>query len=95
MQNIIIIRYDWFRSRKGEIFMSDIRLDFRNINSEWERAHRLMEVLPSVGSVDVINISVNQTDGSGYWLDILEENGFGYTAQGEIDQQQIIARRIH
>lgn len=75
--------------------MSDIRLDFRNINSEWERAHRLMEVLPSVGSVDVINIAVNQVDITGPWLDILQENGFGYTSQAEIDQQQIIARRIH
>lgn len=75
--------------------MSDIRLDFRNLNSEWERAHRLMEVLPSAGSTDIINIAVNQTDGTGPWLDILQENGFGYVSQTDIDQQQIIARRIN
>lgn len=77
--------------------MGDIRLDFRNVGSEWERAHRLMEVLPQVGSVDTINITLNRLDRTetGRWLEILEENGFDYQPKGGEEEYYIIARRIH
>lgn len=75
--------------------MSDIRLDFRNIGSEWERAHRLMEVLPQVGTVDTINITLNRIDNSGRWLEILGENGFNCYPRGSEEEYSIVARRIH
>lgn len=77
--------------------MSDIRLDFRSIGSDWERAHRLMEVLHQAGSVDTINITLNQLDktATSRWVDILEENGYNYYPRGGEEEYSIIARRIH
>lgn len=77
--------------------MSDVRLDFRNVGSDWERAHRLMEVLPQMGSLDTINITLNPVEGlvGGRWLDILEENGFNYHLGATTDERQLFARRVH
>jgi hypothetical protein len=54
-----------------------------------------MEVLPQVGTVDTINITLNRIDNSGRWMEILGENGFNCYPRGSEEEYSIIARRIH
>lgn len=76
--------------------MSDIRIDLSRTTNQ-EQAERLKAIIPSVGSVDTLNISIPRTSATEVdpLFDLLHESGFAVDSRGDEESYYIVARRIH
>ncbi|MDA8236023.1 MAG: hypothetical protein M0Z31_14755 [Clostridia bacterium] len=76
--------------------MSDVFVDLRKAAGQ-DRASRLMQIIPQIGSVDILNITVERLDAheTDEILEVLVENGFEYQPKGGEEAYNIVARRIH
>lgn len=76
--------------------MSDIRIDLGRTTNQ-EQAERLKAIIPSVGSVDTLNISIPRTSATEVdpLFSLLHESGFAVHSRGDEESYYIVARRIH
>jgi len=76
--------------------MSDVNIDLRKAAGH-DKASRLLKIIPQIGPVDVLNITVDRLDAheTDEILEVLNENGFDYQPKGEAEAYNIVARRIH
>ncbi|MHB8171301.1 MAG: hypothetical protein ACYDG6_07135 [Thermincolia bacterium] len=76
--------------------MSDVFVDLRKA-AGLDKATRLMQIIPQIGSVDILNITVDGLDAheTDEILEVLAENGFEYQPKGGTEAYNIVARRVH
>lgn len=77
--------------------MSNINVDLRRLAID-EHAHRLKQAMDQAGSVDTLNITMDQINGqsSNELIELLSENGYAVQPRdGQEQTYNISAHRFH